>query len=46
VIIVTHQFEEAELLADDFIWLENGKIKHQGSKADFLLIKTDYLSAR
>jgi len=46
VIIVTHQFEEAELWADDFIWLENGKIKHQGSKADFSIIKTDYLSAR
>ena len=46
VIIVTHQFVEAELLADDFIWLENGKIKHKGSKADFSLIKSDYLSAR
>jgi osmoprotectant transport system ATP-binding protein len=45
VIIVTHQFEEAELLADDFIWLENGKIKHQGHKADFASIKSDYLSA-
>lgn len=46
VIIVTHQFEEAELLADDFIWLENGKIKHQGSKTDFSKIKSDYLSAQ
>jgi osmoprotectant transport system ATP-binding protein len=45
VVIVTHQFEEAEQLADDFIWLENGKIKNQGNKADFALIKSDYLSA-
>ncbi len=44
VIIVTHQFEEAELLADNFIWLENGKIKQQGNKADFSKIKQDYLS--
>lgn len=46
VIIVTHQFEEAEYLADDFIWLENGKVKHQGSKVDFSKIKSDYLSAQ
>lgn len=44
VIIVTHQFEEAEILADDFIWLENGRIKHQGHKADFTSIKPAYLS--
>ena len=30
VIIVTHQFEEAQLLADEFVWLENGHIKMQG----------------
>lgn len=45
VIIVTHQFDEAETLADNFVWLENGKIKSQGNKSDFPSIKTDYLAA-
>lgn len=45
VIIVTHQFDEAEILADNFVWLENGKIKAQGHKSDFSSIKTDYLAA-
>lgn len=45
VIIVTHQFDEAETLADNFVWLENEKIKSQGNKSDFSSIKTDYLTA-
>jgi osmoprotectant transport system ATP-binding protein len=44
VILVTHQFEEAEILADEFLWLANGKVNQRGVKADFASIKSDYLS--
>ncbi len=42
VIIVTHQFEEAEKLADEFIWIEEGRIKKEGSKQELKEIRFEF----
>lgn len=45
VVLVTHDWEETAALADDFIWIENGKVKATGGKADLVKLKDDYFSA-
>ncbi len=42
VIIVTHQLEEAELLADEFVWINEGKVFKQGGKAELGQIKYEF----
>ncbi|MBK6796463.1 MAG: ATP-binding cassette domain-containing protein [Acidobacteria bacterium] len=42
VIIVTHQLEEAELLADEFVWINEGKVFKQGGKAELDQIKYEF----
>ncbi len=42
IILVTHDWDEALRLADDFIWLENGKIKASGGKKELMKAKADY----
>lgn len=43
VVLVTHDWEEARLLADRFAWIENGKVKDQGGPEDLGRIKEAYL---
>ena len=45
VILVTHDWNEAMTLADEYVWLENGKIKNKGTKNQLALIQSDYQSA-
>ena len=42
VVLVTHDWEEAEILADCFVWLENGEVKDNGFKDELLRIKSSY----
>ena len=45
VILVTHDWNEAMTLADEYVWLETGKIKNKGTKDQLVLIQSDYQSA-
>lgn len=45
VVFVTHDFNEAMTLADEYVWLENGKIRSKGTKSELALIKEAYQSA-
>ena len=45
-ILVTHDFNEAMTLADEYVWLETGKIKSKGTKEQLPLIQSDYQSAQ
>lgn len=45
VVLVTHDFQEAMTLADEYVWLENGKIKSKGTKNDLSSIQSAYHSA-
>ncbi len=45
VVLVTHDWQEAMTLADEYVWLENGKIKSKGSKTALSSIQSDYQSA-
>lgn len=42
IILVTHDWDEAVKLSDHFIWLEHGKIKAQGDRAELLIAKALY----
>jgi osmoprotectant transport system ATP-binding protein len=42
IIIVTHQFEEAQILCDKFIWLNEGKIYRQGVKSSLDAIQQEF----
>jgi len=44
IIIVTHDWEEAIKLADDFVWVADGTIKASGDKAKLEGLKNTYLS--
>lgn len=44
IALVTHDWEEAIRLADDFIWIANGKVKEAGDKAMLKEMKSTYLS--
>lgn len=44
VVLVTHDFQEAMTLADEYVWLQKGKIKSKGTKNDLSLIQSDYQS--
>ena len=44
VVLVTHDWEETAALADNFIWIEDGKVKATGGKADLVKLKDDYFS--
>lgn len=42
IIIVTHQFEEAQVLCDKFVWLNEGKIYKQGVKSSLAAIQKEF----
>ncbi len=42
IIIVTHQYEEAKILADNYMWMDEGKIKVAGNNDELINIKKDY----
>ena len=42
IIIVTHQLEEAELLADEFIWINEGRVFRQGDRPQLDTIKYEF----
>jgi ABC-type nitrate/sulfonate/bicarbonate transport system ATPase subunit len=42
IILVTHLLEEAEVLADEVVWIDAGKIRKQGNKALLNDIKYDF----
>lgn len=44
IVLVTHDWEETCLLADRFIWIENGTVKATGDKTDLLELKGAYFS--
>lgn len=44
VVLVTHDFQEAMTLADEYVWLQKGKIESKGTKNDLSLIQSDYQS--
>lgn len=44
IVLVTHDWEEALTLADQFVWLKNGVVKEQGDKAMLERIKSTYLA--
>jgi osmoprotectant transport system ATP-binding protein len=44
IAIVTHDWEEAIKLADDFIWMADGKVKEAGDKTKLMEIKSTYLT--
>lgn len=43
IILVTHDWNEAEKLADEFIWLEKGEIRSNGDRSAFGAVKKHYL---
>lgn len=45
IAIVTHDWEEAIKLADDFVWIAKGKVKETGDKAKLVEMKNIYLAA-
>lgn len=45
IALVTHDWEEAIKLADDFLWIANGKVKETGDKAKLSEMKSTYLNA-
>jgi osmoprotectant transport system ATP-binding protein len=44
IILVTHDWEEAIKLADYFIWIDKGKIRESGDKANLEQLKSIYFS--
>ncbi len=40
VVLVTHDWDEATILADKFIWIEEGKVRAAGNKAELGILKT------
>lgn len=44
VVLVTHDWEETAALADNFIWIENGKVRGMGGKGDLVKLKDEYFS--
>lgn len=44
IIIVTHDWDEAIILADYFLWVSEGKIKASGNKSDLEQLKIKYFS--
>ena len=45
IAIVTHDWEEAIKLADDFVWIAKGKVNEAGDKAKLMKMKNIYLAA-
>lgn len=44
IAIVTHDWEEAIKLADDFVWVAKGKVQEAGDKAKLIKMKNTYLA--
>lgn len=44
IILVTHDWEEAATLADEYIWIEDGRIKCSGDQHHLLELKTQLFS--
>ena len=44
IIMVTHDWEETAVLADHFIWIENGRVKVHGNKLELVKLKDTYFS--
>lgn len=43
VVLVTHDWEEAKLLADAFVWVDDTQIRAMGTRADLDMVKDAYL---
>lgn len=43
IILITHDFDEAVRLADEFVWIENGVVRETGNKEKLMSIKPLYL---
>lgn len=46
IILITHDWDEALTLADELVWLEEGKIKASGNKELLKEVRKDYLASR
>lgn len=46
IVLVTHDWEEALTLADEFIWIKKGIVIEQGDKQVLDQVKTSYMSDR
>lgn len=44
IILVTHDWDEAITLADQFLWIDGGKIKDQGNNTDLKKLRTAIFS--
>ena len=44
IVLVTHDWEETCVLADRFVWIENGIVKATGEKTDLFKLKDAYFS--
>ena len=44
IVLVTHDWEETAVLADNFIWIANGQVRAIGGKADLAQLKGEYFS--
>ncbi len=42
--MVTHDWDESILLADFFIWIDEGKIRARGEKSQLKDLKNTYMS--
>jgi osmoprotectant transport system ATP-binding protein len=42
IIFVTHQLEEADILADEIVWIDAGKVRYQGSKTLLSAIQYEF----
>jgi osmoprotectant transport system ATP-binding protein len=45
IALVTHDWEEAIKLADDFVWVAKGRVQEAGDKAKLVAMKNTYLAA-
>lgn len=43
ILLVTHDWEEADLLADEFVWVDQGKIRASGKRDQLAATRNEYL---
>jgi osmoprotectant transport system ATP-binding protein len=45
ILLVTHDWQEAQLLADTFVWIEKGKIRQRGSRDQLEKAQLEFLES-
>jgi osmoprotectant transport system ATP-binding protein len=45
ILLVTHDWQEAQLLADTFVWIEKGKIRQRGSRDQLEKAQQEFLES-